>query len=151
MLDELKPEISYEERKEKMCCVGTLSEDRGIRVLVRACHKAGVSLVLGGRFSPPVFEDSLRSEEAFEIVDYRGKCDRQQVNDIYNECMIGADNILRVGQYSQIRALSTKVYEYMIMKMPYFTSDFDFNKEIIDQYQCGVYMDPEDGTLWPAL
>ena len=30
------------------------------------------------------------------------------------------------------------------MKMPYFTSDFYFNKEIIDQYQCGIYMDPED-------
>ena len=144
MLDELKPETPYEERQEKVCCVGTLSEDRGIRVLMRACHKAGVQLVLGGRFSPPAFEDSLRSEKAFEIVDYRGKCDRKQVNDIYNECMIGADNILRVGQYPQIRTLSTKVYEYMIMKMPYITSDFDFNREIIDKYHCGIYVAPEN-------
>ena len=144
MLDELKPEVPYEEKKEKVCCVGTLSEDRGIRILVKACYKEGIELVLGGRFSPPSFEDSLRNEEAFKIVDYRGKCDRQQVNQIYNECLIGADNIQRVGQYPQIRALPTKVYEYMIMGMPYFTSDFDFNKEIIDKYKCGIYVDPGD-------
>ena len=144
MLDELKPEKPYEERQEKVCCVGTLSEDRGIRVLMRACHKAGVQLVLGGRFSPPTLEDSLRAEDAFSIVDYRGKCDRQQVNDIYNECMIGADTILRVGQYPNIQTLSTKTYEYMIMEMPYITSDFDFNREIIDKYHCGIYVAPEN-------
>lgn len=144
MTDELVVEKCFEEKEDLVCCVGTLSEDRGIRILIRACYRAGVGLVLGGNFSPPSFEDDLRSEEAFDIVDYRGYCNREQVKDIYNQCRIGADTILGVGQYPYLKNLSTKTYEYMLMKMPYITSDFAFNKLIVDKYNCGIAVDPLD-------
>lgn len=144
MLDELEIKKDFSEKEDSVCCVGTLSEDRGIRVLVNACYKAGVKLVLGGNFSPPSFEDELRAEDSFSIVDYRGYCDRQKVNDIYDECLIGTDTILNVGQYPYLDNLSTKVYEYMIMKMPYITSDFKYNKSIVDKYNCGVCVNPSD-------
>ena len=80
--------------------------------------------------------------EAFSIVDYRGYCDREEVNRIYNQCLIGSDTILPVGQYPLINNLSTKTYEYMSMKMPYITSNFKYNKKIIDEYHTGIYVDP---------
>ena len=126
------------------CCVGTLTESRGIRILMRACYKAKVRLVLAGAFTPSEFEKSLKEEEAYAIVDYRGICTRKEVNEIYNECLIGTDTILAVGQYPYTENLSTKVYEYMLMEMPYITSNFKYNKAIIDQYHCGIYVDPSD-------
>lgn len=144
MPDELKITTPIEKKQPSVCCVGTLSEIRGIKVLVEACYKAGVKLVLGGVFSPAEFGDELKNSRYFANVDYRGFCDREQVNAIYNECMIGADNILRVGQYPFLQNLSTKAYEYMMMKMPYITSDFDYNKKIVDEYKCAIYVDPSD-------
>ena len=44
-------------------CVGTLSEDRGIKALVHACYKAGVKLILGGNFSPASFGEELKNGE----------------------------------------------------------------------------------------
>lgn len=144
MSDELVPEKDFSQKEDSVCCVGTLSEDRGIKVLVEACYKAGVKLVLGGRFSPPDFGERLQQEEAFSIVDYRGMCDRQQVKEIYEKSLIGADNILAVGQYPYLQNLSTKTYEFMMMGLPFITSDFDYNIEIIDKYDCGIYVDPAD-------
>lgn len=142
MTDELKAEVPFEEKEDSVCCVGTLSEDRGIKVLVHACYKARVKLILGGNFSPASFGEELKNEESFSIVDYRGYCTREEVNRIYNQCLIGSDTILPVGQYPLINNLSTKTYEYMAMKMPYITSNFNYNKKIIDEYYTGIYVDP---------
>lgn len=144
MVEELKMTRAFDEKEDSVCCVGTLTEDRGIGVLINACYKAGVKLVLGGKFSPPEFENSLRKLDSFSIVDYRGYCDREKVNEIYNECLIGADTILRVGQYPYLRVLATKTYEYMLMEMPYITSDFAYCKEVINKYKSGMYVDPAD-------
>lgn len=128
----------------KACCVGALTESRGIRILMKACYKANMRLVLAGAFIPSEFEESLKKDKAYSIVDYRGICTREEVNKIYNECLIGTDTILAVGQYPYTENLSTKVYEYMLMEMPYITSNFKYNKAIIDQYHCGIYVDPSD-------
>lgn len=140
--DELCPYTPFEGKEPTVCCVGTLSDTRGIKYLMRACYKANVKLILAGNFSPPEFEEELRKEESFSIVDYRGVCTREEVEKIYDESLIGSDTILKVGQYPFTNCLSTKVYEYMMMKMPYITSNFEYNKKIIDEYHCGIYVDP---------
>ena len=144
MVDELHPNVPFEEKKPYVCCVGTLSDTRGIYYLMQACYKAKTKLVLAGNFSSPEFEQTIKNDEAFSIIDYRGICSREEVQMIYDECLIGADTILRVGQYPFTTCLSTKVYEYMLMKMPYITSDFEYNKQVIDEYHCGIYVDPSD-------
>lgn len=144
ILDELSPERDFLEKENKACCVGSLTESRGISVLIDACYKANIPLVLGGAFSPSSYEDELKSKESYSIVDYRGVCTREMVKEIYEECLIGTDTILPVGQYDETNNLSTKVYEYMAMGIPYITSDFQYNKHIIDKYKCGIYVDPTD-------
>ena len=142
MVDELYPNVQFEEKEPSVCCVGTLSDIRGIFYLMQACYKAKTKLVLAGNFCSTEFEEKLKRDKAFSIVDYRGVCTREEVQQIYDECLIGSDTILRVGQYPFTENLSTKVYEYMLMKIPYITSDFDYNKMIIDKYNCGVCVDP---------
>ena len=144
--DELTPEKDFREKENIVCCVGTLSEDRGIKFLIEACYKTGVKLILGGKFSPYEFGESLKKDKAFSIVDYRGICNREEVKEIYNDALIGADTILPVGQYPYARSLSTKVYEYMAMGLPYITSNFDYNRKIIDEHNCGIYVNPADAN-----
>lgn len=144
ILEEFDNEINFEDKEDCACCVGSLTEARGIRTLIEACHKANVKLILGGNFSPESFGEELKQSEAFSIVDYRGYCDREAVKDIYSTTLIGTDTILRVGQYGQNNNLSTKVYEYMANGMPYISSDFDYNKYIVDKYDCGICVDPSN-------
>ena len=47
-----------------------------------------------------------------------------------------------MGQYPKAYNLPTKVYEYMMMELPFIISDFSYNRMIIDKYKCGLAVDP---------
>lgn len=145
ILKDLNFDIKDTCRTENMqvCCAGSLTKARGIEVLVEACYRAGIKLILAGDFSPKEFGHALRNNEAFGIVDYRGKCTYEEIQQIYHESFIGASNILWEGQYPKINNLPTKVYEYMMMGMPFIISDFDYSKKIVDKYKCGIVVKPD--------
>lgn len=149
-LDEFEIKTPFEEKENKVCCIGSLTESRGITQLIDACYEAGVKLILGGEFSPKFYEQILKQKKEYSIVEYKGYCKRDEVIDIYNECLIGADTILPVGQYDCTNNLSTKVYEYMAMGIPYITSNFRYNMQIIDDNKCGIYVDPSDSSAIAA-
>lgn len=132
------------EKTDSVCCAGGLTKDRGIEVLIKACYKAQVKLILAGEFSPKEFKKEIMSSKEFSIVDYRGKCHRSEVYEIYKEASIGISNILHTGQYPTLFNLPTKVYEYMMMSLPFIISDFDYAKEVIDEYKCGIVVKPDN-------
>lgn len=144
ILDEFNPTTPFNDKEDKACCVGSLTESRGLTTLIEACYKADVPLILGGIFSPESYGEELKKKREYSIVEYKGYCNRQMVREIYDRCLIGTDTILNVGQYGSAETLSTKVYEYMAMGIPYITSDFKYNKKIIDEYNCGIYVNPSD-------
>lgn len=129
---------------DTVCCVGTLVKERGVDVLIEACYKAKVKLILAGNIMPENFKNELMQRKEFSIVDYRGYCNREEVEQIYREAFIGVDNIQRVGQYPQISNLSTKVYEYMSRGIPFIVSNFEYNEYIVQKYKCGICIDPSD-------
>ena len=49
-----------------------------------------------------------------------------------------------MGQYYNGENLSTKVYEYMAMKMPVIISDSPYNMSLIEKYQFGLTVNPEN-------
>lgn len=141
--DELRGK-GKKEKKEAVCCVGSLTKERGIEVLIDACYLAKVPLVLAGNYSPNEFKSYLENKKSYSIVDYRGVCNREEVQQIYDETLIGASNILRVGQYPFANNLPTKVYEYMMNSMPFIISDFEYFKKVVDKYKCGILVDPSN-------
>ncbi|MFR8039693.1 MAG: glycosyltransferase [Anaerovoracaceae bacterium] len=128
----------------KVCCIGSLTKERGIENLIDACYRSNVELILGGEFSPDDFKLEVQKKREYSIVDYRGYCSREEVMKIYQIADIGASTILSVGQYDKLSNLPTKVYEYMMASMPFIISNFDYNKHIIDKYHCGLLVDPND-------
>lgn len=127
-----------------VCCAGSLTENRGIEVLIDACYKSNTKLILAGEITPEEFKTRVMKKETFSCVDYRGICASDEVIRIYQEAFIGASNILDVGQYSKAENLPTKVYEYMMMAMPFFISDFPYYRKIINQYKCGILVEPDN-------
>ena len=127
-----------------VCCVGSLTRERGIEQLVDACFLAGVKLIVGGNFSPAEFEQHMLEKPEFQNVDYRGFCSKEEVDAIYRESSIGVSNILHTGQYPFVSNFPTKVYECMMYGLPFAISDFEYNKKMIDKYKFGIIIKPDD-------
>ena len=127
-----------------VCCVGTLSRERGIETLVDACYMAGVKLILAGKIIPKEFEEHLINKKEFSVVEYRGICSREEVAEIYKDAFIGTSNIFHTGQYDYATNLPTKVYEYMMHAMPFLITDTDFFKNVVNEYKCGMTIVPDN-------
>lgn len=125
-----------------VCCVGSLTQPRGIEQLIDACYLAKCKLILGGYYNPDEFGESLKKKKEYTCVDYRGYCNRQQVVEIYKEASICASTILPVGQYHKANNLPTKIYECMLAGMPIILSNFKYNEWFIKEYKCGLLVDP---------
>lgn len=122
--------------------VGSLTENRGIVQSVKGCYKANVPLILGGRIIDNKLMDRIKSMPEYSVVNYVGFCDRQQLEKLYSTVTIGLNLLQPVGQYVSISALSTKIYEFMMMGLPFILPKFPFFSEFIDKYPCGICVDP---------
>lgn len=138
----------YDESVEKdefiVCYGGSLSEARGITNLTDACYLAGVPLILAGNFTSEEYEESLRSRESFDCVDYRGVYNRKELKEILEQSSLGASTLLPVGQYKDMDNLATKVYEYMSMGLPVMLSDYPYERGMIDKYGFGITVDAQN-------
>lgn len=136
--------VQNRSKETVVCCVGSLTRNRGIEQLVDACFNSNVKLILAGNFQPENFYDDLTQKEAFQCVEYRGFCSRTEVMKIYSESDFGASNLLDVGQYREAENLPTKVYEYMMNGLPVIVSNFLYSVKMIEGYECGICVNPND-------
>lgn len=142
-LEDNKPKSGNFGRNAVVCCAGSLTPERGIENLIIACSKAHAKLILAGEISPIEFKEKLMSMDIFNgVVDYRGICNRKEINNIYQEATIGASTILDVGQYASLENFPTKVYEFMMAGLPFIISNFDYAKKVITKLECGICVNP---------
>lgn len=127
-----------------ICCVGSLTEARGIENLVKACYISNTKLILAGDISPSSFKEHLNNMKEFDNVEYRGFCNKEQVAEIYKSSGLLVSNIISVGQYGNPGNLPTKVYESMMFAIPVILSDVKYNRDFIDKYECGLIANEND-------
>lgn len=143
-LDEI-PEIDEQMcEKRGVCYTGSLTYERGISKLALASHIATVPLYLAGRFEPEAFKDTVLGDNEDGMIEYMGCLNRDDVYKLYQRCSIGASTLLPIGQYAIMENLPTKVYEYMLMGLPVLLSDIPYNRKMIDKYDFGMIVDPEN-------
>ncbi|WP_130861667.1 glycosyltransferase family 4 protein [Bacilliculturomica massiliensis] len=130
--------------KKRICYTGSLSHERGIGFLIKAAQLANVDLVLAGRFSSPDFEKYVKDFLISNQVDYRGVCNKEQVRQIYKECVIGCCTLLNEIQYGMVDNLATKVYEYMSLGIPVIISKTAFNQRLLNEYEFGISVNPDN-------
>lgn len=142
----------YTEKKDfKVCYAGILSYERGITNLIHACYKAGVPLILAGKFSTKDYERQVINDPAYSIADYRGLCEREEVYKIYQESSLGAAVLLDYGQNAKLNVLPTKVYEYFQCKLPVLFNSYPYAEELNEKYQFGISVDPNSVEQMAAV
>lgn len=143
-LENFPLEKKGEGKREGICYAGGLTYDRGITMLMKAAYKAKVTLYLAGEFSPKSYYETLMKEKESKIIKYEGVLKGEDIYKLYRHCAIGMCTLLDAGQYSKGNNLSTKVYEYMAMGLPVILSDFPYNRKMIEKYQFGLLVNPEN-------
>ncbi len=138
--------LGYSCKSDKaVCYIGALSYNRGVKHLVSACEiSKAKKLILAGTFASKELQIELTQNSNFEVVDFRGYCNRNQVMQVMSESSIGMATLLNSGQYNLYDNFATKVYEYMANGLPIIMSDSIFARKVNGKYNFAVLVNPEN-------
>ena len=75
-------------------------------------------------------------------MNYLGYLDRSGINKLYNKSRVGL--VVLKDTPNHRYSLPIKMFEYMAAGIPVIASDFPIWKNIIDEVQCGICVDPEN-------
>ena len=139
-----KYDHALEKNGNAICHVGGLTYERGITHLIKAAYKAGVKLILAGKFSPEGYHEQLKKMPEYQCVDYRGFLPREELLRVYKESSAGIATILNIGQYNTGDNFATKVYEYMSMGLPVILSKYKYAKDVLSELKFGLVVNPSD-------
>lgn len=130
-------------KKKEICYIGSITKVRGITELVKALsYVPGTLLNLAGIFSPESYKNQLQKTPGWEKVKEYGFADRKMTKEILNRSLAGVVTLHPIKNY--LDALPVKMFEYMSAGIPVIASNFKLWKEIIEQNNCGICVDPMD-------
>ena len=121
--------------------VGGIAEDRGALEMLEAVERStvGARLVLAG----PLMSRSLHAEVARPAsVDYLGVLPVNAVPEVIRSAAAGL--VLFHPLPNNLEAQPTKLFEYMAAGRPFIASDFPAWRRLLDDADCGVFIDPQD-------
>lgn len=138
-LDEIKKsDTEFINRDKVACYAGGISRIRGERIMTSAVKELdGCTLKLAGRCE----DEAIKSANP-KNVEYLGMLDRQGVNDLYASSRVGVCILMPTANY--INSLPIKIFEYMAAGLPIVASDFPGWREIIQEANSGLLVDPDD-------
>lgn len=136
------------ERPANVAYVGGIRAIRGIREMVEAVGLASeksaeqVQMVLAGKFAREQTEAEVRQMPEWEKVDYRGWVDRDELARLFRRVRAGL--VLYHPAPNHVSAQPNKLFEYMAAGLPVIASDFPLWREIVQDAECGLVVDPLD-------
>ena len=142
LANELADSTSWCDKKNEVCYVGGIAKSRGI---VEVCTAMGLvkgdaRLNLCGKFSEPAVESEVKQDKGWESVNELGFLDRLGVKDILARSIAGIVTFYPIPNH--VDAQPNKMFEYMSAGIPVIASDFPLWREIIEDNQCGILVDP---------
>jgi glycosyltransferase involved in cell wall biosynthesis len=141
IINELSRNIPWNDKKDEICYVGGISKIRGIEEVVQSLEQiSNVRLNLVGEFNEKKLEDKVKNYYGWKKVKELG--------------FLGRDDVAKVMMYSKagivtfhplpnhIDAQPNKMFEYMSAGLPLIASNFPLWKEIVNDNNCGICVDP---------
>ena len=143
ILSEFLPSENWDEKPCEICYVGGLSVVRGVRQMVAAMShvRTPVRLNLVGGFSEVSLVGEVQANPGWKKVDQHGVLGRDGVSRVYARSRAGLVTLLPIPNY--LDSLPIKMFEYMSAGIPVIASNFDLWREIVDQHECGLCVNPK--------
>ena len=137
-------EVDWSQKKAQVGYVGGIGQIRGIFEVVQAMGlvQSDARLQLAGKFSEPAIEAAAHADKGWHHVDALGFISRGEVRDLLARCIGGLVTFLPSPNH--IDAQPNKMFEYMSAGVPVIGSHFPLWREIIEDNQCGLCVDPLD-------
>lgn len=146
LLDELDAGVPWENKRSEICYVGGISATRGILEVVAALHEldSTVRLNLVGNYWEPETEAALKALPGWQLVNEMGFLDREGVREVLGRSIAGLVTFMPLPNH--VDAQPNKMFEYMSAGLPVIASDFALWREIIEDGECGICVDPRDAA-----
>ncbi|MGG3467861.1 glycosyltransferase family 4 protein [Neobacillus pocheonensis] len=132
------------DEKKSAIYIGGITRLRGIVEMVDAMEvvnqDAPVTLTLAGKFSPESLEEQVKKQSGWKYVDNAGWLTREEVKSYLGQAFVGL--VLLHPEPRYIVSYPIKLFEYMSAGIPVIASNFPLWKEIVEESQCGLCVDP---------
>ena len=142
ILAELIRDTPWASRRNEVCYLGGISRTRGIAPIIAALPDTDTRLNLAGLWSEPDLKAQLEAEAGWSRVNDLGVLDRAGVAQVLAQSKIGLVTLLPTPSY--VESLPIKLFEYMAAGMPVIASDFPLWRQIIEDADCGLLVDPQN-------
>ena len=138
----------YLSRRRVICYSGTAYyHSNQIQILEAIKNLENVIYRIAGTIPDKLFL-KMQSHEAFEKVNFLGLMEYRFLKDFYQKARIGMvimDYKLNLGSKKGTYAVN-KIFEYMESGLPIICSDYDLWIQVIEKYNCGIFVKPGDIT-----
>jgi glycosyltransferase involved in cell wall biosynthesis len=141
IMESIKGSLPLEERENKICYCGVISEMRGAEQMVTSMEGQDGQLILAGPISDKLMERVINLK-GWHNVEYRGILTKDGVDRIYSECVLGL--CIYLDTPNNINSNPNKLFECMNAGIPIICSDFPLWKEIVEDGNCGICVKAED-------
>ena len=130
-------------KKNEIVYVGGISKIRGIEEIITALgYTDKLRLNLVGKFDDEVFKKKIKKNPQWSKVNELGFLKRESVEKVFAYSKIGIVTFLPFPNH--INSQPNKLFEYMNAGLPIIASNFQLWREIIEDYNCGICVDPEN-------
>jgi glycosyltransferase involved in cell wall biosynthesis len=147
ILDRFCERNNWESKTTTLCFAGLVSSIWCHHEIIRALGKLeNITYMLAGP-SEKEYLDELKTIQGWDSVSYLGRIPHEKVySDVYAISQIGMvllDYIPECrGTFGNLS--NTKLFECLYMGLPIICTDFDLWKEIVENEQCGICVNPHN-------
>lgn len=128
-----------------ICFAGGIEEQWNHETILNALAGIEVEYILCGNGDENYIE-RLKENSQWNKVNYLGKVSFQEVREIYRKSSVGLAMVSYSPNTNYKRGTlgNTKLFEYMQAGLPVICTDFALWKEIVENNQCGICVNPND-------
>ena len=140
IVEELNENINWSARKNEICYIGGISRQRGIVEVVKALELTDTVLHLAGNFETEDLKKEVEVLPGWKKVKYYGFVGRDKIKEILTTVKAGLVVLHPYESYKY--SLPIKLFEYMSGGVPVIASDFPLWREIVEETETGVLVNP---------
>ncbi|MCP1299703.1 glycosyltransferase [Chryseobacterium sp. S0630] len=141
--DKKQESISWDEKKNEVCYVGSIDDTRGIKDLMNSLEltKSKAKLNLAGMYSSPALEKEIKEHRDYHLVNDFGYVNSEEVDNIYNRSLVGVVTLHPIPTF--LVSLPIKMFEYMVAGIPFIASDFPYWRSLLKGSDCCIFVNPQ--------